>query len=230
MNLHHVALLRKNAEFRSAFFAADQVTADGWPVVLTMKLAGMQAQRVTGADFVEHLVRSVETRGLRIGLLGATESAGDAFALLLAKQGAELVFREHGHRNDWQLDNLSARIAAYQTDLLLVAVSPPWGDVLASEIAARDDRACVVAVGGAIDMVVGNKRRAPDAIARFGLEWLFRAAQDPKHLFRRYVVECGGTLVTYLLPLWLRLIVASSSGTTPTEFDNQSAARKEQRK
>lgn len=230
VNLHHVALLRKNAEFRSAFFAADHVTADGWPVVLTLKLAGLHAQRVTGADFVEHLVQSVETKRLRIGLLGATKSAGDAFAVLLARQESELVFREHGRRHDWQLDDLSERIAAYEIDLLLVAVSPPWGDILASGIAAMDDGSCVVAVGGAIDMVVGNKRRAPDVIARLGLEWLFRVSQDPKHLFRRYVIECGGTLVTYLFPLWLRLIVANSSGDTSIESETRPAARREQRK
>jgi N-acetylglucosaminyldiphosphoundecaprenol N-acetyl-beta-D-mannosaminyltransferase len=228
VNLHHVALLRKNAGFRAAFYAANHLTADGWPVVLTLKLAGIRAQRVTGADFVEHLVRNVRTRGLKVGLLGASESAGDAFTTLLTNHASELAFREHGQRNDWQIETLSARIAAHELDVLLIAVSPPWGDILASEIAERNGGSCIVAVGGAIDMVVGNKRRAPNFIAKVGLEWLFRASQDPRHLFRRYVVDCGGTFAIYLLPLWLRLIASRTFRSFPIGREIQSNASKEQ--
>jgi N-acetylglucosaminyldiphosphoundecaprenol N-acetyl-beta-D-mannosaminyltransferase len=43
-------------------------------------------------------------------------------------------------------------------------------------------------VGGAIDVVAGFTRRAPAWIQRIGLEWAFRLAQEPRRLFKRYLV------------------------------------------
>jgi N-acetylglucosaminyldiphosphoundecaprenol N-acetyl-beta-D-mannosaminyltransferase len=43
-------------------------------------------------------------------------------------------------------------------------------------------------VGGAIDVVAGVTRRAPPALQRLGREWAFRLAQEPRRLFRPYLV------------------------------------------
>ena len=53
-------------------------------------------------------------------------------------------------------------------------------------------------VGGAIDVIAGVTKRAPRMLQRLGLEWVFRLAQEPRRLFRRY-------LVTNLAFLWLTL-------------------------
>ena len=46
----------------------------------------------------------------------------------------------------------------------------------------------VMGVGGAIDVVAGIRRRAPRCWQRFGFEWLYRLLQEPRRLFRRYLV------------------------------------------
>jgi N-acetylglucosaminyldiphosphoundecaprenol N-acetyl-beta-D-mannosaminyltransferase len=43
-------------------------------------------------------------------------------------------------------------------------------------------------VGGSIDVVAGVTRRAPALVQRVGLEWAFRLVQEPRRLFRRYLV------------------------------------------
>ena len=43
-------------------------------------------------------------------------------------------------------------------------------------------------VGGAVDVVAGVTKRAPRLLQRLGLEWAFRLAQEPRRLFRRYLV------------------------------------------
>jgi N-acetylglucosaminyldiphosphoundecaprenol N-acetyl-beta-D-mannosaminyltransferase len=43
-------------------------------------------------------------------------------------------------------------------------------------------------VGGSIDIVAGVTRRAPRWMQAAGLEWLFRLAQEPRRLGRRYLV------------------------------------------
>ena len=43
-------------------------------------------------------------------------------------------------------------------------------------------------VGGAFDVLAGERKRAPRLLQRLGLEWLYRLAQDPRRLAKRYAV------------------------------------------
>jgi N-acetylglucosaminyldiphosphoundecaprenol N-acetyl-beta-D-mannosaminyltransferase len=52
-------------------------------------------------------------------------------------------------------------------------------------------------VGGALDILAGERRRAPRLLQRLGLEWSYRLIQDPRRLARRYVV--GNTVFTWLV-------------------------------
>jgi N-acetylglucosaminyldiphosphoundecaprenol N-acetyl-beta-D-mannosaminyltransferase len=52
-------------------------------------------------------------------------------------------------------------------------------------------------VGGAFDVLAGVRRRAPVWMQNVGLEWLYRLAQDPRRLARRYLV--GNTRFTWLV-------------------------------
>jgi N-acetylglucosaminyldiphosphoundecaprenol N-acetyl-beta-D-mannosaminyltransferase len=45
-----------------------------------------------------------------------------------------------------------------------------------------------VGVGGSFDVLAGDLRRAPRAMQRLGLEWLFRLLQEPGRLLGRYAV------------------------------------------
>ena len=45
----------------------------------------------------------------------------------------------------------------------------------------------IMGVGGSIDVLAGHVRRAPVLLQRLGLEWLFRLAQEPRRMFRRYL-------------------------------------------
>ena len=61
----------------------------------------------------------------------------------------------------------------------------------------------VMGVGGAIDVIAGLTRRAPVAWQRLGLEWAYRLKQEPRRMFRRYLV---GNL------RFLSLLVAAKAG------------------
>ena len=61
----------------------------------------------------------------------------------------------------------------------------------------------IMGVGGAIDIAAGVTRRAPVAVQRAGLEWLVRLVQEPRRLFRRYLV--GNTrFLAMVAEAWVR--------------------------
>ena len=47
----------------------------------------------------------------------------------------------------------------------------------------------IVGVGAVFEWVAGTKAKAPEWVANIGFEWIFRLAQEPKRLFRRYLID-----------------------------------------
>ena len=47
----------------------------------------------------------------------------------------------------------------------------------------------MIGVGAVFEWVAGTKYKAPEWIANLGFEWLLRLLQEPKRLFRRYLVD-----------------------------------------
>tara|TARA_Y100001970_G_scaffold4755_1_gene5397 strand:- start:5248 stop:5982 length:735 start_codon:yes stop_codon:yes gene_type:complete len=46
-----------------------------------------------------------------------------------------------------------------------------------------------VGIGGVFDWVAGTKKKAPEWLANIGLEWLLRLIQDPRRLYKRYLID-----------------------------------------
>ena len=55
----------------------------------------------------------------------------------------------------------------------------------------------MLGVGGALPVMIGLQKRAPVWMQKAGLEWVYRLAQEPKRLFKRYAVT--NTIFIYLL-------------------------------
>ena len=49
--------------------------------------------------------------------------------------------------------------------------------------------AVMIGVGAAFDFHAGVKRQAPGWMQSMGLEWLFRFTQEPRRLWRRYLIQ-----------------------------------------
>ena len=59
----------------------------------------------------------------------------------------------------------------------------------------------MIGVGGTLDLLIGKRRRAPELVQRIGMEWVFRALQEPGRLGKRYgkdIVVLGPTLGRHL--------------------------------
>ncbi|WP_366076564.1 WecB/TagA/CpsF family glycosyltransferase [uncultured Aeromicrobium sp.] len=153
-------------------------------------------QRVTGSDW---LARSVDTQrlaSLRVGLLGATPTAADR----LRQVGIQLVWSEHGNKRDWDPQLIAPALVKARIALLLVAVTPPDGDLIAAELARAGFDGTIFPVGGGVEMVTGLQPRAPRWVQRLNAEWLYRLLTSPRRLARRYLLECFPVFVVDILP------------------------------
>jgi N-acetylglucosaminyldiphosphoundecaprenol N-acetyl-beta-D-mannosaminyltransferase len=74
-------------------------------------------------------------------------------------------------------------------DVLFVAMSSPKKEIFLRKWKAELQIPFVMGVGGTFDVVAGVVKRAPVWMQRTGLEWFYRLYQEPRRMWRRYLVE-----------------------------------------
>lgn len=201
VNLQHLHYASKDDRFKSALLAADFITADGWPVAALFTVCGSKTHRVTGSDLAPRLLKNSHARSLRFGLLGTSSAVGDILEREMALNGIGLSYREHGRADNWDCQLIAGELNDAAVNVLLVAVTSPIGEFVAEHVHRSGFRGTTICIGGAVDMLAGTVPRAPRLARRIGMEWAFRLAAEPRRLWRRYLVDCLGNMLTIVIPL-----------------------------
>ena len=170
---------------------ADLALADGMPLVWATRRLGMPiAGRVTGADLVPALAAHSAVSGTHLHLFGATDGvAARAAEMLIGQHPGAVITADAGGRIGDPLrpaPGILDSISEVGADIVCLALSHPAQERF---IAANRDQLgapVLIGVGGTLDLLVGVRHRAPQAVQRLGLEWAFRAAQEPRRLGKRY--------------------------------------------
>jgi N-acetylglucosaminyldiphosphoundecaprenol N-acetyl-beta-D-mannosaminyltransferase len=89
------------------------------------------------------------------------------------------------------------RITAARPDILFIALGTPQKELFQARHRHDLGVPFTMGVGGSFEVLAGGRRRAPRWAQRFGLEWAFRLAQEPRRLAGRYVV--GNTRFVFLV-------------------------------
>ena len=75
-------------------------------------------------------------------------------------------------------------------DIVWVSLGFPKQEQFIEKICNQvDSNINFVGIGGVFDWVAGTKKKAPEWLANMGLEWLLRLVQDPKRLYKRYLID-----------------------------------------
>jgi N-acetylglucosaminyldiphosphoundecaprenol N-acetyl-beta-D-mannosaminyltransferase len=189
-NAYSVMLGREKSEYRDQVNRAGYVMADGMSVVWALRLLGASAERVHGDDlFLAYCERFPKRRHF---LLGGAEGQPERVAAFLRAKTPALEIagcRATPRRpipND-ENQRILESIRAARAELVWVGMGTPaqdeWMAANAGEV-----KVPMVGVGSAFDLLAGNTRAAPKWMKENGLQWLFRLAQEPRRLGRRYLV------------------------------------------
>ncbi len=189
-NSHVVNVAADDPAYR-AVLAGFLVLPDGIGVELGARiLHGVPFRdNLNGTDFIPALLSSI-LPSLKVGLYGARMGVAEracATFTRLAPHHAYHVFG-HGFQTAAEEAAMLERLEAEKPDLLLVACGNPRQEMwIASKL---DDCHCTVAagVGALFDFMAGEMPRAPLWLRQLKLEWLFRLINEPRRLWRRYIL------------------------------------------
>jgi N-acetylglucosaminyldiphosphoundecaprenol N-acetyl-beta-D-mannosaminyltransferase len=162
------------------------------PLVWASKLIGKPLkERVTGSDMIAPLGKLVQQKSYRLFLLGASEKSSKAAAewfersypgLKIAGRYSPPVAPLHAMDNE----TILRKIAAADPDIILVAFGNPKQEKWIAMHQHEITRGVVIGVGASLDFLAGHMSRAPRWIQVIGAEWIYRLAQEPRRLARRY--------------------------------------------
>jgi len=195
VNLDFVAIARRDHDFRDTLNEADLAVADGMPLVWASQLTNEPLpQRLTGVELVDECCRVAVETDSSVFLLGAAPGVADEAADTLQHRFpglriAGVYAPPFGPLTVEENERILAKIRQARPEFLFVALGAPQQDVWIRANRHRLDVPVCMGVGCVLDLLAGIVSRAPTWMQRTGLEWLFRLAQEPGRLWRRYILD-----------------------------------------
>lgn len=185
----------KDAELRRILLDAHMVLCDGTPLVWVSRWLGNPLpERVAGSDLVPLLLKAAAEKKYRVFLLGSTPERMEKAIENLRTKYPDL--RIAGHFSppfasllEMEHEEILKRIKGAEADLLLVAFGCPKQEKWLFMYYRSLGVPVGIGVGASIDFLAGYTKRAPRWMRRCGLEWIYRLLQEPRRLFRRYVID-----------------------------------------
>jgi N-acetylglucosaminyldiphosphoundecaprenol N-acetyl-beta-D-mannosaminyltransferase len=190
--MHGLAETLHDPTFRNVLSNADLVVADGMPLVWLGRRQGFALKRrVYGPELLESFCRWTGAKYRHFFYGGAPGVAGRLATTLEERYGIRTAgthsppFRALTAEED---QAIVRRIRAASPDVLWVGLGMPEKERWIYEHRTALGVPVMLGVGAAFDLISGRVPQAPQWMREHGLEWLFRLLQEPRRLWRRYLV------------------------------------------
>lgn len=193
--VHGVMECQKSERLRRIFNSSGMVTPDGMPLVWLLWHSGhSDSRRVYGPDLMIATMESGVSKGWKHFLYGGRDDVAERLGNLLSKRYRGLKVVGFFSPPVAPLEELvSGEIAklinSTQPDFVWVGIGSPKQELWMAEMRGLLDAHVLIGVGAAFDFHAGLVRQAPRWIQNAGMEWAHRLSQEPRRLWRRYLIN-----------------------------------------
>ena len=191
VNAAKIVNMNKDSALRAAVTSCTLVFADGQSVVWAAKLLRQPLpERVAGIDLFYDLLRAAAEDNRGVYFLGATLEVVEAAVANAKARFPALVVAgaRDGYYAAEEAGAVADAIRESGADLLFLGMTSPKKENFVAEHGLRTGALVVHGVGGSFDILAGKTRRAPELAQRMGMEWAYRIYQEPRRMWRRYLV------------------------------------------
>jgi len=175
----------------------DYVHIDGMGIVILGRILGhplRRQDRVTYLDWIDPLLEEANSRQWKVFYLGMRSSICGRLPVVLRTSWPDLNLRtahwdSENHSEALLNEKILQAISEFRPQLLLVGMGNPRQERWILENYDRIEANVILTCGAAMDYVAGAVSSPPRWAGRYGIEWLFRLFSEPRHLWRRYLLE-----------------------------------------
>lgn len=192
-NVHTTVTAYDDKEYRKIQNSGALALPDGKPLsVLSKKRGFKNAQRVTGPDLMGELFKESEKKGYKHYFYGSTEETLKLLEAKLKEKYPKLNIvgmYSPPFKSEVLLENnnILDEINAQDVDFMWIGLGAPKQEKWMFNHKGKV-KAVMVGVGAGFDYYAERIKRAPIWVRKCSLEWLYRLMQDPKRLFKRYII------------------------------------------
>ncbi len=172
----------RNEKMRNVINNAQMVTADGSGVIWASRQLGEPLEeRVTGIDLVNSICERSAADKWKIYILGSAPGVAATAAVNIRDKfpGCNIVGTHHGYFNGKEEKQILAELKQLKPDVLFVALGAPKQEYWIADHLADLGIPVGMGIGGSMDVLSGNVKRAPKWMQKMSLEWLYRIAIQP---------------------------------------------------
>lgn len=192
VNASTIVSMQSDMQLRKSVNESDLINADGQAVVWASKILGKPLkERVAGTDLMINLVEMAHQKKYKIFFFGAKEEVVKKVVEKYSNQYSPDIIA--GYRNGYfkkeEEKDIANEIANSGANLLFIAISSPTKENFVfnnKQLLGKVN--FIMGVGGAFDVVSGRTKRAPLWMQKSGMEWFYRFLQEPKRMWKRYLV------------------------------------------
>jgi exopolysaccharide biosynthesis WecB/TagA/CpsF family protein len=192
-NVDHIIRYTDDASFRDLYATADFILLDSRFLARLLSFTrGLKFHVSPGSDITAQLFDRVIAPEDRIVMIGGSSEQ----ASLLARQHGLQLLRHYNPPMGFISDAAAVEECLHFIEqaspfrFCLLAIGSPQQELIAQKLKQRGiARGMALCVGASINFLTGKEARAPVALQKLGLEWLYRLARDPKRLAKRYLVR-----------------------------------------
>ena len=191
VNVAKLIKARKDPKLRRIINTADLVGADGVPLIWISKLLGNPIPgRVCGIDLMEELLAIGCQKNWSFFLLGAKDEVIHKVVDILKSKHPNLRISgfHHGYFSNNEEKKIVDMINQSKADILFIGFGTPKKEYFVERWRKELNVKIIHGVGGSFDVIAGVTKRAPKWMQKTGLEWFFRLMQEPRRMWRRYLV------------------------------------------
>jgi len=191
VNASKINLMNNDKKLRDIVNNCPLINADGQSIVWAAKILGEPLnERVTGIDLFLKLVEIAEKEGYKLYFFGAKQEVVERLVSIFSVKypSLKIVGYKNGYFKEEESEEIAKEIKNSGADILFVAFSSPKKEFWINKYMPIMQVPFAMGVGGSFDVVTGVTNRAPIWMQRHGLEWLYRFIQEPRRMWRRYII------------------------------------------
>jgi N-acetylglucosaminyldiphosphoundecaprenol N-acetyl-beta-D-mannosaminyltransferase len=192
LNAFKICLANRDKNVKKSLVNAEIINLDGMSTVFAMRLLhGLKFPRVTGCDlFIELIARCANYNKTAYCLGSSPDNVRKLVSIISEKYSPKVIagYRDgYFSEEDWDLIILD--IENCKPNFLFIGTPSPQKEIFLNYARHKINHPMILmGVGGTFDVVTGKVKRAPLWMQKWGLEWLYRVIQEPRRMWKRYLV------------------------------------------
>ena len=193
--VHGIMESQRSLKVKAAYNHSFLTVPDGMPLIYIGKLFGHpKISRCYGPDLMLAVMDASVIKGYTHFLYGGKEGISQELKHVMQSKFPEIKIVDtytppFGPLNENEKKYLIERVHHLKPNIIWVGLGAPKQEMFMHEYLPLLDTNLMIGVGAAFDFNTGQIKSAPSWLQKMALEWIYRLAQEPKRLWKRYLLN-----------------------------------------